>query len=83
MTLAPDLVRLLVCPEDKLPLWYSADDSMLYNERLRRRYNITDDIPVLLVEDAEAVDEAEHTRITQRAAAGELTQTGTMENEDE
>ena len=63
MTLSPQLLDLLVCPEDKGPLLYFADEQSLYNPRLRRRYAIRDGIPVMLVEEAETVSESEHERL--------------------
>jgi len=64
MALDPLLVEILVCPEDKGPLWYLEDQAMLYNPRLRRRYGVSDDIPVLLVSEGQTVDEEEHLRLT-------------------
>jgi uncharacterized protein YbaR (Trm112 family) len=61
------LLDLLACPEDKGPLWYFADEDTLYNPRLHRRYRIRDGIPVLLVDEAETVDEAEHDRLMAKA----------------
>ncbi|MCU1491779.1 MAG: hypothetical protein JWM85_3184 [Acidimicrobiaceae bacterium] len=63
MTLDPLLLELLVCPQDKGPLWYLADEECLYNPRLRRRYPIREGIPVLLVEEAEGADDTEHARL--------------------
>lgn len=61
MTLDGALLSLLVCPEDRGPLLYV--DNCLYNPRLHRRYRIEDDIPVLLVDEAVTVDDAEHRRL--------------------
>jgi uncharacterized protein YbaR (Trm112 family) len=66
MALAPALLEILACPEDKGPLYYLADEDALYNPRLHRRYRIDDDIPVMLIDEAETVDEAEHARITSK-----------------
>jgi uncharacterized protein YbaR (Trm112 family) len=63
MALDPKLLEILACPEDKGPLYYLADEDSLYNPRLHRRYVIRDDIPVMLIDEAEAVDDAEHERI--------------------
>lgn len=63
MALDPLLVEILVCPEDKGPLWYLEDEAVLYNPRLRRAYPIRDGIPVLLVGEARGVDDAEHDRL--------------------
>jgi uncharacterized protein YbaR (Trm112 family) len=61
--LDPLLQSVLACPEDKGPLWYVADEEVLYNPRLRRCYEVQDGIPVMLVEEARSVDEAEHERL--------------------
>lgn len=69
MALDPKLLDILACPKDKGPLLYFADEECLYNPRLRMRYRITDDIPVMLIDEAEVVDEAEDRRLTEKAAA--------------
>ena len=70
MALDPKLLEILACPEDKGPLLYFADEQSLYNPRLKRRYRVLDgDIPDLLIDDAETVDEGEHTRLMQKAEA--------------
>ena len=63
MTLDPKLLEILACPDDKGPLLWFADEEALYNPRLRRRYAVRDGIPVMLIDEAEAVDEAEHDRL--------------------
>ena len=68
MALDPQLLDILACPEDKGPLLYFADEDTLYNPRLKRRYRVLDgDIPDLLIDDAETVDDTEATRLTQKA----------------
>jgi uncharacterized protein YbaR (Trm112 family) len=69
MALDPMLLEILACPQDKGPLLYFADEASLYNPRLRRRYAIKDDIPDMLIEDAESVDVTEHERLVNKAAA--------------
>lgn len=69
MALDPQLLDILACPEDKGPLLYFADEAALYNPRLKRRYRIEDDIPVMLVDEAETVDDAEDARLVAKAAA--------------
>jgi uncharacterized protein len=72
VTLRPELLEILVCPEDKRGLYYLADEDALYNPRLHRRYVIREGIPVMLPEEAEAVDDAEHERLMARVAAAGL-----------
>ena len=63
MTLDPKLLEILACPEDKgALLWFEGEDA-LYNPRLRRRYAVRDGIPVMLVDEAETVDDGEHGRL--------------------
>ena len=69
MALDPQLLEILACPEDKGPLYYLADEDALYNPRLHRRYDVRDDIPVMLIDEATAVDDAEHDRILARVEA--------------
>lgn len=69
MALDPMLVEILACPEDKGPLLYFADEDALYNPRLHRRYLIRDGIPVMLIDEAEAVSDEEHERLTAKAEA--------------
>jgi uncharacterized protein YbaR (Trm112 family) len=67
VTLDPKLLEILACPEDKGPLLYFADEDSLYNPRLKRRYAIRDDIPVMLIDEAETVDDGEHQRLLDKA----------------
>lgn len=67
MALDPKLLEILACPEDKGPLLYFADEDALYNPRLQRRYAVRDDIPIMLVDEAETVDDAEHRRLLAKA----------------
>lgn len=75
MTLSPQLLQILVCPVDKGGLYYLADEDALYNPRLRRRYAVREGIPVMLADEAEDVDEAEHERLLAKVAADGLTLT--------
>ena len=67
MALDPKLLEILACPDDKGPLLYFADEDTLYNPRLKRRYRVQDDIPIMLVDEAETVDDAEHARLIAKA----------------
>jgi uncharacterized protein YbaR (Trm112 family) len=69
MTLDPQLLEILACPEDKGPLLYFADEAILYNPRLHRTYEVRDDIPIMLIDEATAVDDAEHERLVAKAEA--------------
>jgi uncharacterized protein YbaR (Trm112 family) len=69
MALDPKLLEILACPDDKGPLLYFADEDALYNPRLKRRYDVRDDIPVMLIDEATSVDDAEHARLLAKAEA--------------
>ncbi|HUS62058.1 MAG TPA: Trm112 family protein [Acidimicrobiales bacterium] len=69
MALDPRLLEILACPEDKGPLLYFPDEQALYNPRLKRRYSVKDDIPVMLIDEAETVDSSEHDRLLAKADA--------------
>jgi uncharacterized protein YbaR (Trm112 family) len=69
MALDPKLLEILACPEDKGPLLYFPDESSLYNPRLKRRYAVRDDIPIMLIDEAETVDDAEAARLAAKAEA--------------
>ncbi|ORW15992.1 protein YcaR in KDO2-Lipid A biosynthesis cluster [Mycolicibacter nonchromogenicus] len=60
--IAQDLLDILVCPADSGPLLLvqRSGAHALYNPRLRRAYRIDDDIPVLLVDESEAIGDDEH-----------------------
>jgi uncharacterized protein YbaR (Trm112 family) len=69
MALDPQLLEILACPQDKGPLLYFADEQSLYNPRLHRRYDVRDDIPIMLIDEATTVDDAEHERLVAKADA--------------
>ncbi|MGC8512326.1 MAG: Trm112 family protein [Acidimicrobiales bacterium] len=69
MTLDPRLLEILACPKDKGPLLYFADEETLYNPRLGMLYKIKDGIPVMLIDEAELVDDAEAARLESKAAS--------------
>ena len=54
MALDERLLAILVCPQDRGGLYYLGDDDGLYNPRLRRRYEVKDGIPVMLIGEAVA-----------------------------
>ena len=69
MPVSPQLLEILACPEDKGPLLYFEDEDALYNPRLKRRYAVKDDIPVMLIDEAETVGDDEHDRLLRKAEA--------------
>ena len=67
MTLDPLLLDVLACPIDKDPLLWFEDEDVLYNPRLQKSYAVVDGVPVLLVDEAADVGEAEHARLMAKA----------------
>jgi len=53
MALSPDLLNMLVCPACKGELVYDAAAETLTCTACRLRYKVVDDIPVMLVDEAE------------------------------
>ena len=52
MSLDPQLLEVLACPQDHGPLIYLKDKNVLVNPRLKIAYPIVDDIPVMLIDEA-------------------------------
>lgn len=75
MSLSPALLEILACPQDKGPLYYIESESLLYNPRLQRRYDVRDDIPVMLIPESTTVDDAEHERIMAVISANSIAPT--------
>jgi uncharacterized protein len=69
LALDPKLLEILACPDDKGPLLYFDDEDLLYNPRLRRKYAVRDDLPALLIDEAETADDSEHERLLAKAEA--------------
>jgi uncharacterized protein len=61
MPLDARLLEILACPDEKGPLYYFAGDGFLFCPACRRRYEIRDDIPVMLLDEATVLsaDDAE------------------------
>jgi uncharacterized protein YbaR (Trm112 family) len=82
MALAPELLAILACPEDKGPLLYFPDEDKLFNPRLQRVYDIRDDIPVMLIDEATTVDDDEAARLLAKAEAEGITPTFTVDESE-
>lgn len=63
------VVEIMACPEDKGPLLYFQSESCFYNPRLKKRYRIENDIPVMLIDEAELLGDSEHERLLELAKA--------------
>jgi len=58
-------------------LFYVEDEKLLYNPRLHRTFEIRDDIPVMLIEEAAAVDDDEAARLDAKIKNEDLAPTFT------
>ena len=76
MALDPQLLDILVCPEDKEGLLYFEAEDVLYNPRLHRAYAVREGIPIMLIDEASAVDDVEHDRLVALAEERGRTPTG-------
>tara|TARA_A200000159_G_C7086525_1_gene240739 strand:+ start:358 stop:558 length:201 start_codon:yes stop_codon:yes gene_type:complete len=65
MSLDPELLDILACPEDKQELVYVAEEQVLYNPRLQKAYDIRNGIPVLLISESRKVSDDLHQRYMQ------------------
>lgn len=68
MPLDPTLLSIIACPQDHGSLLLVGEETF-YNPRLRRAYPIENGIPVLLIDEARDVAEAEHQELLARAGA--------------
>ena len=82
MSLSPTLLEILACPEDKGPLYYVESESLLYNPRLHRRYDVRDDIPVMLIPESTTVDDAEHERLMATIESNAISPTFEIDSSD-
>ncbi len=57
MALSKDLIEILACPKCKGDLIYKETENFLVCEKCRLMYPIKDDIPVMIIEEAEPLKE--------------------------
>lgn len=74
MALSAELLAILVCPESKQPLLHlppGADGpgEYLFCPASRLKYRVDDGIPVMLVDEAERLDEAAAAELARKASA--------------
>jgi len=74
--LQPLLIEVLADPVDKGTLLYFEDRDVLYNPRRKVAYEIKGSIPVMLPDEARAVDQDEHDLLMAGAEHAKETGTG-------
>jgi uncharacterized protein YbaR (Trm112 family) len=67
MPLSRELLDVLVCPKSKQPLVYFESDGFLFCPASKLKYRIEDGVPVLLVDEATAVGDADAAVLVKRA----------------
>lgn len=61
--LDPRLLEILVCPQSKGPLVYDRSANELLSKKARLAYPIRDGIPIMLIEEARALTDAEAAKL--------------------
>ncbi len=56
MSISQDLLEILVCPQCKGEIHLNADQNGLICEQCRLCYEIRDDIPIMLIEEARPLE---------------------------
>lgn len=67
MTLDAGLLKILACPESKKPLAYFREEGFLFCPQSRLKYPVKNGVPVLIVEEAERLDESRAAALEKRA----------------
>jgi uncharacterized protein YbaR (Trm112 family) len=80
MPLAPELLELLRCPESREKLIYfpageQDGEEFLFCPSSRLKYRVEGDIPVMLIDEAERLDEGATSELCERARARGLLET--------
>ena len=57
------LLEILVCPDTKAPLVLDGETLVSTDPEIRRRYRIEDDIPIMLIDESEILNENEWRQI--------------------
>jgi uncharacterized protein YbaR (Trm112 family) len=68
MALDARLLEILACPDEKGPLYYFEADGFLFCPACRRRYEVRDDIPIMLLDEATVLGADEAEALLARAA---------------
>lgn len=64
----PKLLEILVCPQTKGPLRYDRDKAELVSEKALLAFPIRDGIPIMLIDEARALTDAETAAIKSGAS---------------
>ena len=67
MAIHAELLEILACPKCKGKIELTEQQDALLCHACRLRYRIDDDIPIMLIDEAESVDDAEDARLRAKA----------------
>jgi uncharacterized protein YbaR (Trm112 family) len=68
MALDTRLLEILACPDEKGPLYYFEGEAFLFCPACRRRYEVRDDIPVMLIDEATVLSASDGEAMLAKAA---------------
>jgi uncharacterized protein YbaR (Trm112 family) len=68
MALDSRLLEILACPDEKGPLYYFEGEAFLFCPACRRRYEVRDDIPVMLLDEATVLSPSDAEALLARAS---------------
>lgn len=66
MPVSEQLLKILACPQTKAPVVLEGEWIVSTDPQTRRRYPIQDDIPVMLIEKSEEMEENEWREVMKR-----------------
>jgi uncharacterized protein YbaR (Trm112 family) len=56
MTISPELLEILACPKCKGDIYLNETDDGLICDHCKLLYEIKDDIPIMLIDEAKSID---------------------------
>ncbi len=66
MPISEKLLEILACPQTKAPVVMDGEWIVSTDAETRKRYPIKDDIPVMLIEESEEMEDAEWREVMKR-----------------
>lgn len=66
MSISPELLEILVCPDSKAPLVEDGETLVSTDPQTRRRYRVKEGIPIMLIDESESLPEAEWKEIMRK-----------------
>ncbi len=67
MTVEDELLEVLACPQCKEKVYYLAEEDALLCGECNLKYRVEDDIPIMLIDEAEEIEVAEMDQLLDKA----------------